>query len=112
MSELENIKINKREYWQDQIRRWKESNLSQSMFCKQAGIKQSTLGYWLSVLSEPKKGDRNKFIPIKIIKNIKSNNPAKTIKIKLLTGHVVYLPVEIGINEITKVIHLLGLPHA
>jgi hypothetical protein len=50
MGELENIKINKREYWKDQIRRWKEDNLSQSVFCKQAGIKQSTFGYWLSVL--------------------------------------------------------------
>jgi hypothetical protein len=112
MSQSENIKINKREYWQDKIKKWKESNLSQSKFCKQAGIKLSTLGYWLKLLLEPEKRNGNKFVPIKIIKDIKPKTPVKSIKIKLLTGHVVYLPVEIGINEITKLIHLLGMPHA
>ena len=68
MSEIENIKINKREYWQDQVKQWKESNLNQSEFCRNAGLKRSTFGYWLSVFLKPEKENKNKFIPVKIIK--------------------------------------------
>ena len=30
MIQSENRKINKREYWKDQIKKWQESNISQS----------------------------------------------------------------------------------
>ena len=48
-------------------------------------------------------------MPIKIVKDENSNETAKTIQIKLLTGHVVYLPVEIGINEIAKLIGCVAI---
>lgn len=111
MSEPKDTKINKREYWQHQIKQWQESNLSQSTFCQQAGIKLSTFGYWRILFLKPE-NKKNKFVPIKIVKDINTNESIKPIQIKLLTGHIIYLPVEIGINEISKLIHSLGLPHA
>jgi len=112
MSEVENIKINKREYWEEQVKRWKKSNLNQSEFCRQANLKLSTFGYWLSVFSKPAKEIKNKFIPVKIIKPTRPTYPGKSIKIKLFTGHMVYLPIEMGIQEITKLIQSLGISHA
>lgn len=113
MSESENKKINKREYWQDQIKCWQESSLSQSAFCTKSAINLSTFVYWRGLLRErDNKNINKKFLPINVIKNNSANDPIQEIKIKLLTGHMVYLPVGMGINEIAKLIHLLGLPHA
>ena len=112
MSEVETIKINKREYWQEQIKRWKESNLNQSEFCKKANLKLSTFGYWLNVLLKPEKERKHEFIPVKIIKASRPATLGKSIKIKLLTGHMIYLPIEMGIQEITKLLQSLGISHA
>ena len=112
MSESENTKINKREYWKGQVKKWQESNLSQSDFCNQSGIKLSTFVYWRGLLLNSENKNIHKFAPVKIVKDENTNKAAAKIQIKLLTGHVIYLPVEIGLNEITKLIHLLGLPHA
>jgi len=111
MSEPENKKINKRKYWQDQIQKWQESNLSQSVFCNQAGIKLPTFVYWRGLLLNSENKNINKFVPLKIVKDAISNETNAKIQIKLTTGHVVYLPIELGINEIAKLIHSLGLPH-
>lgn len=111
MNELQDTKTHKRDYWQNQIKQWQQSNLSQSTFCQQSGIKLSSFVYWRGILLEPENKAINKFVPIKIVKDLNVNKPVKSIKIKLLTGHVIYLPVEIGINEIAKLIHTIGLPH-
>lgn len=111
MSETENIKINKRKYWQDQIQKWQESNLSQSVFCNQAGIKLPTFVYWRGLLLESENQNINKFVPLKIVKDISPNETDAKIQIKLKTGHVVYLPIELGIHDLAKLIHSLGLPH-
>ena len=36
----------KREFWEEQIRFWQESGLSQKEYCKQHGIRQSQWYYW------------------------------------------------------------------
>jgi hypothetical protein len=110
MSEEKNQKISKRQYWQDQIKKWQASHLSQSAFCNQTGIKFSTFSYWRSVLSPDRK--INQFAAIKVINEDVPMKRNRSIKIKLSTGHLVYIPLEMGINEIAKLIDLLGLPHA
>jgi len=109
MNEIEDKKINKREHWEDQIRKWKESNLKQSEYCRQEGIKHSTFGYWLKELLDPalKKEKNNKFIPVKMIKDVEPTNSNKLIKIKLLTGHMIYLPIEMDMSAITQLIQSL-----
>jgi hypothetical protein len=111
MSETIGLKIPKHDYWQSKIKEWQASNLSQSAFCRQAGIKLSTFIYWRSQFSDPENNNSNKFIQVKVVKDIKKNKSI-FIKIKLLTGHTVYLPAEIGSNEIAKLLGLIGTPHA
>jgi hypothetical protein len=111
MSESKNIKINKREYWREQIQKWQDSNLSQSLFCSQTGIKLSTFIYWRSLFSASENKNIDNFVPIKVIKDTNLASDEK-IEIKLTSGHIVYLPLKIGINEISKIIQSLGLLHA
>ena len=38
--------------------------------------------------------------------------PPKSIQIKLLSGYIVYIPMNIDVKEIAALIHELGMPHA
>lgn len=92
MSEIQTQ--NKRQYWQEQIEKWQLSNQSMSVFCRASGIKLSTFSYWRSILLPLENADRdtNIFKPIKIIKDkVIATESNKSIQIKLITGHVVYL---------------------
>jgi hypothetical protein len=111
MNELENTKQTKREYWKDQIQKWQDSNLSQAKFCSQEGIKLNTFGYWRGIISSSKNNKTKNFASIQIIKDIDLQCDHK-IEIKLTSGHVVYLPLKIGIDEISKIIKSFGLSHA
>jgi hypothetical protein len=112
MIESKDTKISKREFWQNQINQWQESHLSQSAFCERSGIKLSTFTYWRGLLlEEENKKAKKEFVPVKIVKDKVVNEP-KLIQLKLLAGHIIYVPVELGINEIAKLIQLLGLTHA
>ena len=42
----EKTRAEKREYWEEQIRLWKESGLSQSEYCRQYDIPPSQWFYW------------------------------------------------------------------
>jgi transposase len=42
----EKTPIQKREFWEEQIRFWQESGLSQSEYCKRHGIRTSQWYYW------------------------------------------------------------------
>lgn len=109
MSEPQNTKQLKRQYWQDQVKAWQASHLSQTAYCAQSGIKLPTFSYWRSVLLEPENKKINKFASVKIIKDEVVKKPIQPIQIKLLSGHAVYLPIEMGLKEIIHLIHLLGL---
>jgi hypothetical protein len=111
MNEIENKKISKREYWQGQIKAWQESELSQSAYCAQSGINLSTFLYWRSIVLGSE-NNTNKFSTFKIIKDEAVNKSLQSVQIKLLSGHVVHLPIDMGLNEIANLIHLLGLHHA
>lgn len=111
MNDEKSAAVTRRQYWQEQITAWQMSKLSQTAYCAQSGIKLSTFSYWVSELKP--KDKTGQFAKIKIVKDKIEIKPAtQSIQIKLLTGHVVYLPIEIGISEITKLIHKIGLPHA
>lgn len=52
MIEPNHVKTNKHQYWQDKIKEWQDSHLSQSVFCEQSGIKLSTFTYWRGLFLE------------------------------------------------------------
>jgi hypothetical protein len=105
-------KATKRQYWQDQIKAWQASNLSQSAYCSQSGIKLANFSYWRSVLLNPEEIKPKQFAPVKVIKDKSSSNLSQTIQIKLMSGHVIFLPLELEMNEIAKLIHLLEQQYA
>ena len=112
MTGPENKRANKRQYWQDQIKTWQASGLAQSVYCAQSGINLSTFVYWRNVFLKQEDRKTKRFARVTLIKqeNIMAGN--QSIQIKLLTGHIVHLPIEMETNEIAKLIHLIGSPHA
>lgn len=97
--------LNKKEYWENHIKKWEASNVSQKSYCASENIKLTTFVYWRSHLSKIK---TKKFVPVEI-----SQPPIDvSIKIKLVTGNIVCIPVSIGILEIAKLIRFLETNNA
>ena len=52
MTEWQAKRAEKRHYWEDQIRRWRESGLTQISYCRLNKINRHRLVYWRRRLSE------------------------------------------------------------
>jgi hypothetical protein len=103
-----------RDYWSTHMRQWEESNLSQEAYCTKAGIKYNTFVYWRGLLrSEVAQATQKQFIPVLLSENkVTPSDIPRSIQIKLLTGHIVSVPLSLDIKEIATLIHLLGARHA
>ena len=59
----------RQEYWREKVSQFKSSGLSQSEFCRQQGLKLSSLNYWYHALnrvkSKPVKQSNPSFIKIR-----------------------------------------------
>lgn len=97
------------------MKSWEESNLKQETYCTQAGIRYSTFVYWRGILlvKELNK-DKESFLPIKVKPDKAASIEAapRAIQVKLLSGHVVYIPTSLDIDVISKLILALGNHHA
>jgi hypothetical protein len=104
----------KSDYWNLHMEKWKHSKLKQQTYCEQAGISYTTFVYWRGLLlSRSPKTKKEKFVPIKIMPDKSSiQNAPQAIQVKLLSGHIVYIPSTLGIQEIAALIKLLGTAHA
>ncbi len=105
----------KRDYWQAHVEAWKNSTLKQEAYCLQAGIRYNTFVYWKGHLRDktPLQVKEN-FLPVKVItdKSAIPETAPRAIQVKLLSGHVVYIPASMDIDVIGKLIVLLGNSHA
>lgn len=107
-------KDHNREFWATHIEKWKQSNLKQQAYCLKEGISYGAFGYWKNLLS-PKSSKNNlrKFAPVTITKNEVSQTKSHCeIQIKLVGGHIVYLPHSMDAKEIGLILHYLGTSHA
>jgi hypothetical protein len=43
-----------REFWIQQVERWRASGLTQAAYCRRHRLLKGTLGYWASILKKPK----------------------------------------------------------
>lgn len=113
-SKINAEKETNQQYWQMHIKQWKESKLSQQTYCMQSGINLNSFTYWRGkILSSPSSEAKTKFVRVKMSVNpAAATDEPRSIQIKLLTGHVVYIPTNLDVNEIAKLINLLGAPHA
>lgn len=55
----------KKVYWQQQIRNWKSSGLSQKQFCQRQSLALSTFSYWKRRIEKPA-AEKIKFYPLSI----------------------------------------------
>ena len=117
ISAAEPINTNKdtnRQHWLTHIKQWEESKLSQKVYCTQSGINLNSFTYWRGkFLSSALREAKAKFVRVKMaVNHTVTTDAPRSIQIKLLTGHVVYIPTNLDVNEIAKLINLLGVPHA
>ena len=101
-------------YWSDHVQEWKRSNLKQQAYCSKAGISYSSFVYWKGLLS-PKESlnVKTEFVPVKVSRvDSGTTDISSEIKIKLTTGHVVYIPNTMEIEKISRLIQLLDISHA
>lgn len=104
---------NKAAHWADHITCWEKSKLSQPEYCRQAGIGYASFVYWRGKLSNKSKTMPVKFMPVSIspTKSVNTEAP-KSIQIKLMSGHVVYIPANLPVTEIAALINAIGTIHA
>jgi hypothetical protein len=116
MSEIKAIKSHQQsnaEQWAAHIARWEVGNLSQPEYCKQAGIGYASFVYWRSKLSSESKSPQVKFMPVSLeAKKSSYAESPKSIQIKLVSGHVVYIPATLPALEIAALINAIGNSNA
>lgn len=101
------------DHWALHVKRWKESKMSQPEYCRQAEISYTSFVYWRSRLSSKSKVPQTNFMPIAVAtkKSITTESP-KAIQIKLESGHVVYIPTNLPMDDIAALINAIGKMHA
>ena len=107
---------NKIDYWRDHVKRWESSGLAQKAYCKSSEISYNSFGYWRGVfLAELTPNQRlSPFVPVKLASTSTTIDLSQqqAIQIKLLSGHRVYLPVTMKIQDIAALICQLEVSHA
>lgn len=105
-SELPVVKKPGKDFWLQHVNQWKESNLSQQAYCNQARISYSSFGYWRKqILLESGEIKPRQFLPVEVKSS--QSDKSDSIKVKLNTGNIVCIPINIGIPDIAKLIRLL-----
>ncbi len=118
--ELENTAVigsdeaSKRRYWFEHIKDWELSKLKQEAYCKQSGISYHSFVYWRGVyLSEAKpKKSKNNFIPMRLTTTPMQMEAPRAIQIKLISGHQVYLPMTMKLDDMVSLLRAIGAQHA
>jgi hypothetical protein len=102
------------QHWLTHIKQWEESKLSQQTYCTQSGINLNSFTYWRGkFLSLSSQKVKTKFVRVKMaVNHATSADTPRSIQVKLLTGYIVYIPTNLDISDIAKLINLLGVPHA
>jgi len=106
---------NKRDDWREHIKRWESSGLPQAAYCSNVGIAYNSFVYWRGVFfSELNPTKRtSSFVPVKLVTApTMTDFPPQAIQIKLVSGHRVYLPTTMKIQDIATLLCQLEVPHA
>jgi hypothetical protein len=93
--------MSKIEYWQQHIKTWQESDLSQIAYCTSQDIKVHNLRYWRKRLSSP---SRNKLIPLEVL-------VPSTVRLILGSQVVIELPTD-HVADMLVSLRDRGLLHA
>ncbi len=115
MTESRNKKISysKREEWLSHMNACKQSHLNHAEYCRSVGISYSSFKYWRGVLLNKERVNYGeKFVKIeKPVASISEASP-RSIQVKLVSGHVVYIPATLSMVDIGQLIRSLENGHA
>ena len=77
----------KRKYWQQNIEAWKQSQLTQSEYCKQHNLSLASFGYWRTRINQASNKNttcnNKKLIPVNVSRSSMSVNLYLPLSIRL-----------------------------
>lgn len=104
----------KRKHWRQIIANWEQSELSQTEFCKQQGVKYSNFAKWRQRLRELDSQPR--LLPATVATETLAVNGSEdlptTFKITLDNRHVIELPLTLSGNQLQAIFKSLGFNYA
>jgi hypothetical protein len=103
----------KREDWLYHVNAFKKSDLNQVEYCRREGISYGRFKYWRGVLlNDDILTHREKFVKIEKPVELLSELSPRSIQVKLVSGHVVYIPATLSMVDIGQLIRSLESAHA
>ncbi len=105
-----------RDYWLELIATWEKSGESKQAFCKRLDIRPGTFSHWRYIFSKENKEKKlpaNTFMEIKV-KGLPSESSLPVvpqITVLLPAGVKVLLPLQIGMEQIAAIFHLIGIKY-
>ncbi|MCP3679253.1 MAG: hypothetical protein GY782_02890 [Gammaproteobacteria bacterium] len=97
----------KRQFWKEEVRRWKASGKKQSVYSKERDLLPSRLNYWARKLGQsnkPSKSSSGKLVSI----GIKEERQAQCIRIKRINGTWIELPLLQDMTQLKALLEVLG----
>jgi hypothetical protein len=92
----------KQAYWDRRIGQWRDSGLSQRVFCETQGLALSTFQWWRKRLAEGSRGQRN-FLPIEI-KAAGPASAAAVVHVELKSGTRLRLEGEAALRAVAALV--------
>ena len=96
----------KRQFWQEEIRRWKGSGKKQSVYSKERGLLCNQLNYWAGKLGQSNKSSKSSGKLVSI--GIKEERQAQCIRIKRINGTWIELPLLQDMTQLKALLEVLG----
>lgn len=92
----------KQAYWDKRIAQWRDSGLSQQVFCQTQGLALSTFQWWRKRLAESPSG-QPRFLPIEL-KAAASGCAAAVVQVELKSGTRVRLEGEAALRAVAALV--------
>ena len=92
----------KREFWEEQIRFWQESGLSQSEYCKRHNIRSSQWFYWRRRFRDTE--TEPALVPLKLPSIVAHAHRAPVIRVTTPNGFTIELDANGGLTTLPQLI--------
>ena len=84
----------KRQYWEKQLARWKESGLSQAAYCRRHHLKVHQMVYWKKKFADPTPKATPQFVRLDLEPVMNRPTPSTPTTLRLVVGD--FFTIEVG----------------
>ncbi|MGD8837642.1 MAG: hypothetical protein PVJ84_20820 [Desulfobacteraceae bacterium] len=98
----EKTRSEKRAFWEEQIRFWQESGLSQREYCKRHGIRQSQWFYWKRRCRDSDTGLT--LVPLQISSQNKRTHAVPVVRVITPNGFTIELDADASLSALPNLI--------